>query len=54
LGSSSTSQGSLVTDHASSEALREKEVSATNEGTPSGPLDEDPQPPSAQSASATK
>jgi segregation and condensation protein B len=54
LGSPSTSHGLLVTDHASSEALREKEVSATNEGTPSGPLDEDPQPPSAQSASATK
>jgi len=48
---SSTSRDSRVTDHASSEALREEEVSATNEGTLSGPLDEDPQPPSAQSAS---
>src|SRR5208337_3512164 len=53
-GSSPTSRGSLVTDHASSEALREKEVTATNEGMPSGPLDEDPQPPSPQSASASK
>ena len=54
LGSSSTSHGSLVTDHASSEALREKEVTAANQGTPSGPLNEDPQPPSAQSVSASK
>jgi segregation and condensation protein B len=44
LGSSSTSHESRITSH----------VSPTNDGTPSGPLDEDPQPPSAQSASATK
>ena len=53
-GSSSTTHDSRITDHASSEALGEKEVTAANEGTPSGPLDEDPQPPSAQSASASK
>ncbi|HXR33886.1 MAG TPA: SMC-Scp complex subunit ScpB [Verrucomicrobiae bacterium] len=39
---------------AQSEALREEEVTATNEGMPSGQLDEDPLPPSAHSASATK
>jgi segregation and condensation protein B len=36
------------------EALREEEVTATNEGMPSGQLDEDPQPPSPHSASASK
>ena len=41
-------------DLAQSELLREEEASATNEGMPSGQLDEDPQPPSTQSASATK
>ena len=41
---SSTSHESRITSH----------VSPTNEGMPSGQLDEDPQPPSAHSASATK
>ena len=41
LGSSSTSHESRITSH----------VSPTNEGMPSGPLDEDPLPPSSHSAS---
>jgi segregation and condensation protein B len=44
LDSSSTSHESRITSH----------VSLTNEATPSGQLDEDPQPPSTHSASATK
>ena len=43
-GSSPTSHESQITSH----------VSPTNEGMPSGQLDEDPQPPSAPSACATK
>jgi len=39
---------------AEAEDLREEEVTATNEGMPSGQLDEDPLPPNAGSASANK
>jgi len=39
---------------AQSDALREEEVTATNERMPSGQLDEDPLPPASKSASATK
>ncbi|HKM84370.1 MAG TPA: SMC-Scp complex subunit ScpB [Candidatus Acidoferrum sp.] len=50
----SSSPAPLEPKLAAAEQLREEEVTATNEGMPSGQLDEDPQPPSAQSASATK
>ncbi len=39
---------------AQSESLREEKAAATSEGMPSGPLDEDPPPPAAHSASASK
>jgi segregation and condensation protein B len=50
----STSLAPLEQKLLRAEAVRAEEVTAANEGMPSGQLDEDPQPPSTQSASATK
>ena len=48
----SSAEASAATNPSADEFLREEEVTATNEGMPSGVLDEDPPPPNAKSTTA--